>query len=39
MFPSLKIRLTGIADDTPYLIYVQMEPVDNKRYRYVYQRY
>ena len=39
MFPSLKVRLNGLKEDTLYVVYIEMEPVDDKRYRYVYQRY
>lgn len=39
MFPSLKVRLSGLEEDVPYIVYVDMDPVDDKRYRYIYQRY
>ncbi len=38
MFPPLKIRLSGLDNEVPYLIYLDIDPVDEKRYRYIYQR-
>ena len=32
MFPSLKVRLNGLKEDTLYVVYIEMEPVDDKRY-------
>ncbi|XP_047735711.1 uncharacterized protein LOC125177631 [Hyalella azteca] len=37
MFPVLRIRISGLDPDKMYLLYADMQPVDNKRYRYVYQ--
>jgi hypothetical protein len=39
MFPSLKVRLSGLEDDVLYIVYVDMDLVDDKRHRYIYQRY
>lgn len=39
MFPSLKVRLSGLDDEVLYIVYVEMDLVDDKRYRYIYQRY
>ena len=38
MFPSLKVRLSGLQEDVHYLVYLDVDPVDDKRYRYVYHR-
>lgn len=38
MFPPLKVRLSGLEEDVPYIVYIDMDPVDDKRYRYIYQR-
>jgi hypothetical protein len=38
MFPSLKVRLSGLLEDVHYLVYLDIDPVDDKRYRYVYHR-
>ncbi|KZS16291.1 putative T-box transcription factor TBX22 [Daphnia magna] len=37
MFPSLKVRLSGLDDEVLYIVYVEMDLVDDKRYRYIYQ--
>ena len=39
MFPSLKFRISDLEEDQLYIVYVDMDPVDDKRYRYIYQRY
>uniref|UniRef100_A0A8C4Q2I8 T-box transcription factor 22 n=1 Tax=Eptatretus burgeri TaxID=7764 RepID=A0A8C4Q2I8_EPTBU len=36
MFPSLRVRLSGLDPDEQYLVAMDIVPVDNKRYRYVY---
>lgn len=38
MFPSIKIRLNGLLEDVLYLVFIDMVPADDKRYRYIYQR-
>lgn len=38
MFPSIKIRISGLEDHLHYVVYLDMDPVDDKRYKYIYQR-
>ena len=38
MFPSVKIRIGGLDDHVRYLLYVDMDPVDDRRYKYIYHR-
>ncbi|XP_040574625.1 T-box transcription factor mls-1 isoform X2 [Lepeophtheirus salmonis] len=37
MFPTLKIRIKGLDPCQNYVIYLDIEPYDDKRYRYIYQ--
>ncbi len=39
MFPPLKIRVSGLEPKSYYAFCLQIEPFDDKRYRYVYHRY
>uniref|UniRef100_T1JHN9 T-box domain-containing protein n=1 Tax=Strigamia maritima TaxID=126957 RepID=T1JHN9_STRMM len=36
MFPSLKIRVSGLDADSFYNVWLDIVPLDDKRYRYVY---
>ncbi len=36
MFPTVKIRLRGLCPRSAYLVYMDLIPYDDKRYRYVY---
>jgi hypothetical protein len=36
MFPTLKVRLRGLRPQDTYLVYMDLIPYDDKRYRYVY---
>ncbi|KAL7631238.1 UNVERIFIED_CONTAM: hypothetical protein RMT77_018460 [Armadillidium vulgare] len=36
MFPVIKIRVQGLKPDALYMIYLDVVPVDGKRYRYAY---
>eukprot|EP00094_Tigriopus_californicus_P011487 TCALIF_11092-PA protein Name:"Similar to TBX18 T-box transcription factor TBX18 (Homo sapiens)" AED:0.06 eAED:0.06 QI:0/0.85/0.75/0.87/0.85/0.75/8/2523/452 len=36
MFPTLKIRVSGLAATQSYMIFLDLVPFDDKRYRYVY---
>jgi len=38
MFPTVKVRLSGLEPTATYIVFVDMVPVDDKRYRYVYHR-
>ncbi len=38
MFPTLKIRVSGLDPDKAYAVFLEIVPFDDKRYRYVYQR-
>ena len=38
MFPTLKVRVSGLDPAEQYLIFLQIVPFDDKRYRYVYHR-
>jgi hypothetical protein len=39
MFPTLKVRVSGLQQKKFYAICLQITPYDDKRYRYVYHRY
>ena len=39
MFPTLKIKISGLEDDVDYDVGLEIRSVDCKRYRYVYHRY
>jgi hypothetical protein len=39
MFPTLKIRVSGLDPKEQYAFILQIVPFDDKRYRYVYHRY
>ena len=39
MFPTLKIKISGLEDDVEYSVGLEIRSVDCKRYRYVYQRW
>ncbi|KAJ9591739.1 hypothetical protein L9F63_001675, partial [Diploptera punctata] len=36
MFPTVKVRLTGLDPAASYIVFLDIIPVDDKRYRYVY---
>ena len=36
MFPTLKVRLRGLDPASQYIVYMDLIPYDDKRYRYVY---
>ena len=36
MFPTLKVRLRGLDPVSQYIVYMDLIPYDDKRYRYVY---
>ena len=36
MFPTLKVRLRGLDPRSQYIVYMDLIPYDDKRYRYVY---
>lgn len=38
MFPTVKVRLSGLEPTATYIVFLDMVPVDDKRYRYVYHR-
>lgn len=38
MFPTVKARLHGLERDASYIVFLDIVPVDDKRYRYVYHR-
>ena len=38
MFPTLKVRISGLDPDQNYLFCLEIVPFDDKRYRYVYHR-
>merc|ERR1712071_460468 len=37
MFPTVKIRISGLEDHLRFFVYLDMNPIDNKRYKYIYQ--
>jgi hypothetical protein len=39
MFPTVKVRLSGLDPAASYIVFLDIVPVDDKRYRYVYHRY
>ena len=39
MFPSLKVSVSGLGEETLYDIWLVIKSLDCRRYRYVYQRY
>ena len=39
MFPTLKIKISGMEEDVEYSVGLEIRSVDCKRYRYVYQRW
>eukprot|EP00095_Tigriopus_kingsejongensis_P008857 maker-scaffold15_size728074-snap-gene-4.18 protein:Tk08857 transcript:maker-scaffold15_size728074-snap-gene-4.18-mRNA-1 annotation:"t-box transcription factor tbx18 isoform x1" len=36
MFPTLKVRLSGLIPSQSYMVFLDLVPYDDKRYRYVY---
>jgi len=34
MFPTYKVSLTGLDPTTKYIVYMDVVPVDNHRYKY-----
>ncbi|XP_043238927.1 T-box transcription factor TBX1-like isoform X2 [Amphibalanus amphitrite] len=36
MFPTVKVRLHGLKPSDSYIVYMDIVPVDDKRYRYIY---
>ncbi|XP_068085213.1 T-box transcription factor TBX15 [Anabrus simplex] len=36
MFPTVKVRLSGLDPAASYIVFLDIVPVDDKRYRYVY---
>uniref|UniRef100_A0A914YNS4 T-box domain-containing protein n=1 Tax=Panagrolaimus superbus TaxID=310955 RepID=A0A914YNS4_9BILA len=38
MFPTVKIRLEGCDPDLLYYVFLDVVPVDDRRYRYVYNK-
>lgn len=38
MFPTLRVSFSGIDIDQKYIVFMDIVPVDNKRYRYAYHR-
>lgn len=38
MFPTVKIRLEGCDPDANYYVFLDVVPVDSRRYRYVYNK-
>ncbi|XP_076323325.1 T-box protein 12-like isoform X2 [Tachypleus tridentatus] len=38
MFPTVRVTFTGLASETKYAVFLDIVPVDNKRYRYAYHR-
>ena len=38
MFPTVKVRLSGLEPTATYIVFLDIVPVDDKRYRYVYHR-
>ncbi|KAJ4429496.1 hypothetical protein ANN_21665 [Periplaneta americana] len=38
MFPTVKVRLSGLEPAASYIVFLDIVPVDDKRYRYVYHR-
>jgi len=38
MFPYLKIRITGLESHLLYVIHLDMDSIDDRRYKYIYQR-
>jgi hypothetical protein len=39
MFPTVKIRVHNMDPNVNYIVFLDILPVDDKRYRYVYHRY
>ncbi|CAJ0960078.1 unnamed protein product, partial [Mesorhabditis belari] len=38
MFPTVKVSVSGVDADALYYIFLDVVPVDNKRYRYIYNK-
>jgi hypothetical protein len=38
MFPTVKVQLSGLDPAASYIVFLDIVPVDDKRYRYVYHR-
>ncbi|CAJ0585485.1 unnamed protein product, partial [Mesorhabditis spiculigera] len=38
MFPTVKVSLNGVDPDALYYVFLDVVPVDNKRYRYIYNK-
>ena len=38
MFPTVKVRLEGCEPDLLYYVFLDVVPVDDRRYRYVYNK-
>lgn len=38
MFPTLKVSLNGVDSKVNYMVFMDIVPVDDKRYRYAYHR-
>ena len=38
MFPTLKVSLNGVDSKANYMVFMDIVPVDDKRYRYAYHR-
>ncbi|XP_046390484.1 T-box transcription factor TBX20-like [Ischnura elegans] len=36
MFPTVKVRISGLDPEASYILFLDVVPVDDKRYRYVY---
>ncbi|XP_075215424.1 T-box transcription factor TBX15-like [Lycorma delicatula] len=36
MFPTVKVQLSGLNENIKYMIFMDIIPVDDKRYRYIY---
>lgn len=38
MFPTMKISVSGCECDALYYVFLDVVPVDNRRYRYIYNK-
>uniref|UniRef100_A0A0R3RKC5 T-box domain-containing protein n=1 Tax=Elaeophora elaphi TaxID=1147741 RepID=A0A0R3RKC5_9BILA len=38
MFPTMKLSITGCESDVFYYVFLDVVPVDNRRYRYIYNK-
>ena len=38
MFPTIRLKFSGLKESAKYVVMIEMQPVDEKRYRYSYQK-